>query len=103
MTEKQIRKIEKQIGGGVVRFMLVKGFQRSALAAGVFLFMRLLHFFGVFNWKPVELSETVAIIIGFFVAGCLSSFSYWDRLVEAHKKAEEQGNKIDLLTSQADQ
>lgn len=103
MTEKQIKKLEKKIAGGVVRFMLFKGFQQAALAALVFLFAHLLYSFDVLKWKPFKLRETIVIVIGFFVAGCLSSFTDWDSLIETHKKAIAQENKMDSLTPQANQ
>lgn len=86
MNEKRIKRREKIIAGGRGKYLLRQVMIAVFIAIFFFLFLRLLHIAGLVHWKLDDIGDVIATIIGLGLAGLMSGFDSWDRLLESHEK-----------------
>jgi hypothetical protein len=93
LDEKRKRRIEKQVEAGIIRFMLKRGIILAACMALVYAAIYLLHRVGWLNSSIPDTERIIVSIVALFLAGCLTNFFAWDRLIEQHKQNAEEKDK----------
>ena len=68
--------------------MLEKGLSLSACAGFVYVILSIFYRLGWHGWRVPD-SDVIVTLVTSFLAGCLSGFFAWDRLIEQYKENSE--------------